>query len=287
MTWVPSIHTGVRITASSVLYRWARAPTTCVSTPSTQSEVEQVHYSAARWSLDGRGLGTGLLRGAGIGALTAIIALSACGSETDRSADEATHGMPERIEDVTSRSGVVAFVGELNAKRVEVANVPRSPAELGRSSELIVEGTVVGVEPGRSMGDESVVEKTVLLTVAVDTVHKGTLPSDSQRRVYVEFTSAGQRPASFYDERAPRGQPILVYLVAAPAGSAAMNADDRTGGLPAGQPLWRAAGQVGLLIADEDGGVAQGSGDYYPDATLAALLPTAAEWPTASSPPES
>lgn len=119
------------------------------------------------------------------------------------------------------------------------------------------------------------------MVVDVTETHKGTPPSGSRGRIYVESQPHGNLSASHFNRLLPRDATVLMYLTArVPPGGELPPVKDRDGGRPLGQPLWQLTTPQGFLIEfGADGVVQVPECKRYPESELADFRPDRREFP--------
>ncbi|POH66061.1 MULTISPECIES: hypothetical protein [Cryobacterium] len=120
-----------------------------------------------------------------------------------------------------------------------------SPQELAAASQVIVEGTVVGLQKGRT----TMVFDSVVLVLLPNDVVTGELAAGNDGNVYVELNGAGSPDPLYYAKALPSGAKVVAYMV--PAGDGTLEEgndvaiDNPKAGRPEGQALFLANGPQG------------------------------------------
>ena len=133
-------------------------------------------------------------------------------------------------------------------------------------SELVAQGTLVGVKSGRDIGD---VVSTAVYEFKVSRVMSGELPDGPGSAVYVEVARSLIVTGEMLDRAAPKGAKVLLLLMRLPdperCGPTVPPTRNKGAGLPVGAtlmvPTYPTPG-VGLELPDGSEFSLAGAGDY-------------------------
>jgi hypothetical protein len=163
----------------------------------------------------------------------------------------------------------------------------RSPKQLASWSEVVVQGHIREVVPGRSWAssaDDPGRADTITVVVAVEEILDGAMPPGSDGNLYLELPSPGGVEAAVYDDAAPKEEVVVAYATLLP--------DDRpepvldpAAGRPAGQRLATLTTPQGLVLATD---AADGPVVDFADAEgvdLCDYLPNALKFPVDADAP--
>jgi len=160
-------------------------------------------------------------------------------------------GQPIDHEDSAQSSYQVVDTLEAFGGRTVDYDPYDSPQDLAAVSQVVVEGTVVGVREGRTITG---VDSVVLVLLPGDVV-KGELALGNDGNVYLELYAAGSSDPLHYAKAVPSGAKVVAYMVpagdGAPEGGTDVVVDDPKAGRPEGQALFLPYGPQGLVMQVE------------------------------------
>lgn len=130
------------------------------------------------------------------------------------------------------------------------------PVDLATRSDVVVLGRIVDVREGRAFGEslEDVwLLETSVMEITVDQVIAGSMPANSEGRLYIELLRPGGLTNSRLAEAAPREPPVLLYaseIDDPPKGDGFIPEPvlNSGAGRPTGQPLMVATTPQGMLV---------------------------------------
>lgn len=141
-----------------------------------------------------------------------------------------------------------------------------SPAALADRSDLVVRGTIVSIDPGRTQIVDAAAgleEKSIVAKLRVDEVLAGSLDEGNNGFVYLELPNIGSIDPATYDASLPLGAETLIYAVPSRPGDPTL--DDPNAGRPAGQPMLAPVSPQGFWMESSDGSIEVLEGDSSSD----------------------
>lgn len=225
-----------------------------MNTPPPTDEVIRSHVANTEHELTRRIGRTRVLASAAVAAgvlAVALITMNALGPGANVSPPT------DIAEGFSAPVGTIDALGETEVD-YEAA---RTTEELASRSDLVVQGTIAGVEEGPTVrqpagGGSASRLGTVILAVAVDETTLGELPDESDGVIYLRvINSSGE--FGHLDVAFPVGLPVVAYVVEIPELGREEEPDayeilSPDAGRPAGQPLWVPNIQ-GLITQGVDG----------------------------------
>lgn len=154
-----------------------------------------------------------------------------------------------------------------------------SPADLADQSDLVVRGTIVSIDRGRTQlidADAGLEDTTIVATLKVDEVLAGSLAQDSHGLVYFELPNVGAIDPAAYKASLPVGAETVLYAVPSRPGDPTI--ENPHAGRPHGQPILTPVNPQGFWLESDDGVIEVLEGDSA-DAPIDDTVPASDEFP--------
>lgn len=211
-------------------------------------------------------------------AVLALAALPALALTSCSAGTQSTAAVSGKATSGSAKSFSKLFIG-YHADH-EVAD---SPADLADQSDLVVRGTVVSIDRGRTqlLDENSGLELTsIVATLKVNEVLVGSLAPDSQGLVYFELPNVGGiRPAAF-EATLPDGAETVLYAVPSRPGDPTL--ENPRAGRPHGQPMMTPVSPQGFWMESEDNGVVEVLEGVSSDAPIEDTMPSSDDFPVSN-----
>jgi hypothetical protein len=179
----------------------------------------------------------------------------------------------------TAPAGSAATFAELFVGYHADYEAADSPSDLADQSDLVVRGTIVSIDRGRTQvidADAGLEDTTIVATLQVDEVLEGSLASGSRRLVYFELPNVGAINAATYKASLPVGAETVLYAVPSRPGDPTI--ENPLAGRPEGQPIMTPVNPQGFWLESGDGVIEVLEGDSV-DAPIEDTVPASDEFP--------